>query len=257
MKSFERLVRDAESRRFSGWDFSYLQGRLVESPTPWDYVAIVTDLLGGATSVVDIGTGGGELLSSLRPLPRNTLATEGYPPNIPVALRRLKPLGVEVIEACSDDNDMLPQRGGLPLRDLSVDLVIDRHEAFIASEVFRVLKPLGRFVTQQAGAAEFPELNSVLGAERRQVQRRWDLAEAVRQVEEAGLEVTDSREASLEARFADVGAVAYYLKAVPWQVPDFGLERYRDRLWELDRMIRERGPFKATFQRFLVQAVKP
>ena len=257
MKPFAELVNEAESQSFVGWDFSFIQDRLVRDRVPWDYRTIITELLAKVNSVVDIGTGGGELLASLGPLPRRSFAIEGYPPNAPVALRRLKPLGVEVIEAYSDDNNVVPQGGGLPLRDLSVDLVIDRHESFIASEVFRVLKPLGRFVTQQVGGDNFPELNSMLGAEDHQAQNRWNLADAVRQIEEAGLKVIDTRKARLEALFVDVGAVVYYLKAVPWQIPGFSLERYRDRLLELDRTIRESGPFKVTFPRFLVQALKP
>ena len=257
MKPFEELVDEAESQPFVGWDFSFLQDRLTRDHVPWDYRAIVTEHLAKVDSVVDIGTGGGELLSSFRPLPQRVFAIEGYPPNAPVALRRLKPLGVELIEAYTDDNNVAPQGGGLPLRNLSIDLVIDRHESFIASEVFRVLKPLGRFVTQQVGSDNFPELNSMLGAEDHPAQNRWNLEEAVRQISEAGLEVTDSRKARLEARFVDVGAVVYYLKAIPWQIPDFGVERYRDRLLKIDRTIREGGPFKVTFPRFLVQAFKP
>lgn len=40
-----------------------------------------------------MGTGGGEFLAGLQPLPPHTCATEGYPPNIPIAQQRLKRLG--------------------------------------------------------------------------------------------------------------------------------------------------------------------
>ena len=256
MKSFEELVAEAESRRFQGWDFAYLEGRLVEERTPWDYRAIISELLSGMGSLVDLGTGGGEPLSSLRPLPRMTCATEGYRPNVQVANRRLRPLGIEVVETYCDDNIMTPQRGALPFRGGSVDLVTCRHESFIAAEIFRVLRPSGRFVTQQVGANNYPELNAALGLEAHPAQGGWGLREAVSQHEDAGLEVTDSREARLEARFMDVGAVVYYLKAVPWQVPDFTARDYSGRLRELDRTIRKNGPLRATFPRFLLQAKK-
>jgi hypothetical protein len=35
-------------------------------------------------SLLDMGTGGGELLASMAPLP-DVWATEGYPPNVPIA----------------------------------------------------------------------------------------------------------------------------------------------------------------------------
>lgn len=72
--------------------------------------------------MIDLGTGGGELLSHLAPLPPVTCATEGYVPNVPVAAKRLSALGVEVIQTYCDDNDTVPQRGSLPFRDSSIDL---------------------------------------------------------------------------------------------------------------------------------------
>jgi len=250
------LAAEAESRQFEGWDFAYLEGRLTEELCPWDYRAIVAELLLNTESLLDLGTGGGELLASLRPLPHLTLATEGYRPNLPVAKRTLNPLGVQVVETYCDDNERLPQRGALPFRDDSIGLVIDRHESFIAKEVSRVLEPFGCFVTQQVGGENYPELNSALGVAEAPTRPGWNLREAVRQIEDAGLVVSDSREARLEAWFSDVGTVIYYLRAVPWQIPNFSVEKYRAKLRELDQTIRQDGRFRVTFPRFLVQATK-
>ena len=108
---------------------------------------------------------------------------------------------------------------------------IDRHESFIAVEISRILKPSGRFITQQVGGTitRPDELNTAVGVAESPTttgMARWDLKEAVRQVEDAGLVVTDAREAGLEAWFFDIGAVVYYLKAVPWQIPDFSVEKF-------------------------------
>ena len=223
---------------------------------PWDYSKIVTELLPAVDSLLDIGTGGGELLASLRPLPMRTFATEGYPRNLRLAKHRLQPLGIEIVETFCDDNSRMPQRGALPFRDSSIDLVIDRHESFIATEIFRILNPSGRFVTQQVGGANYPELNTALGVGESATWTKWDLQEAVEQIEGAGFSVTDSHQARLEARFLDVGAVVYYLKAVPWQIPGFSTKKYYGSLRELDQVIRRDGSFRVTFPSFLVQAVK-
>jgi hypothetical protein len=45
-----------------------------------------------------MGTGGGERLSRLAPRPRPTVATEAWPPNVPVAAGRLHPIGVAVVQ---------------------------------------------------------------------------------------------------------------------------------------------------------------
>ncbi|MEX0875333.1 MAG: hypothetical protein WD646_02505 [Actinomycetota bacterium] len=82
----------------------------------------------------------------------------------------------------------------LPFRDSSLDLVIDRHEAFRATEVARVLRPGGTFLTQQVGSRNEMELNDALGDEVVPCLSPT-LDDYVAQLEHAGLAVTDAREA--------------------------------------------------------------
>lgn len=103
---FEQRVSEALQQDFSGWDFSYLAQRWIESNTSWDYRQKVLAKSKSVASLLDMGTGGGEFLSSLRPLPPYTCATEAYAPNVPIAKARLAPLGVRVFETESDE--MLP-----------------------------------------------------------------------------------------------------------------------------------------------------
>ncbi len=151
---FERLIAAAEAYTMEGWDWSALEGRYVEAGPPWDYRAEVTALLSTAQTLLDMGTGGGEFLSSLASLPPECWATEAYPPNLPVAAARLGPLGVRVV-AVDDDNH-------LPLPDAHFDLVINRHESFDPHEVRRILRPGGRFISQQVGGQDNVELNRAL-----------------------------------------------------------------------------------------------
>jgi hypothetical protein len=74
-----------------GWDFRYLAGRWVEQDPPWDYRKEVVSRFHSTRALLDLGTGGGEILSSMVPLPDNTVATEGYPPNASIALKNLAP----------------------------------------------------------------------------------------------------------------------------------------------------------------------
>jgi len=93
----------------------------------------------------------------LRPLPAKTVATEGYAPNVQTARDRLSPLGVQVI-AIDQETDHI-----LPLADSTFDLIINRHEYYDPHEVRRILKPGGRFITQQVGGGEYPPLRTLLG----------------------------------------------------------------------------------------------
>jgi SAM-dependent methyltransferase len=78
-----------------------------------------------------------------RPFPELAYATEAYAPNVPVAKKRLEPLGVRVTAIDDDDS--------LPFDDAGFDLVLNKHESFSPAEVRRILRPGGTFLTQQVG----------------------------------------------------------------------------------------------------------
>jgi SAM-dependent methyltransferase len=143
---FDQFVAEALAQDFSGWDFSWLHGRWYEENPPWAYEALAAEEKDRANSLLDMGTGGGEFLASLAPLPAHTVATESYPPNIPIARARLEPLGVEVVTFTDDK--------ALPLESDQFDLIINRHESYSLPELNRLLKPGGRFFTQQVGSQD-------------------------------------------------------------------------------------------------------
>ena len=87
-KGFDELIAEAESQPFAGWDFSFVKDRMVEAPLPWDYLVEVLERLKGVLALLDLGTGGGEVLSQIAPFPPRTFATEEYAPNAPIAARR-------------------------------------------------------------------------------------------------------------------------------------------------------------------------
>src|SRR5579859_747197 len=100
---FDFLMAEA-AYPFEGWNFSHITktDRMAEAPLSWSYASKLLIRLRKAQSLLDMGTGGGEFLSSLQPLPPLTCATEGYAPNVPVARQRLAPLGVQVYEVGED-----------------------------------------------------------------------------------------------------------------------------------------------------------
>jgi hypothetical protein len=72
-----------------------------------------------------------------------------------------------------------------------------------------------------------------------------------------GLQVTRLAEQSLRVEFLDIGAVVYFLRKVLWTVPDFSVDRYRDRLAALHAEIEATGGFTCHAQRFLIDARRP
>ena len=262
-KQFDELIAEAERQPFVGWDFSYLKDRMVEAPLPWDYLAEVRERLNGVSALLDLGTGGGEVLSQLAPFPPRTFATEEYAPNAPIAAKRLHPLRAQVVryEAPMENYAALgpprPKKPGLPFRGRTFDLVIDRHEAYLSAEVFRILRPGGRFITQQCGGSNHLDLNDLLGIARPSYEP-WCLESAKAQLHAAGFERIAGREHIPTTLFGDVGAIVYYLRAVcSWQAPGFEARNHLERLRAIHRQIETDGPLKIRAHHFLVEAVKP
>jgi SAM-dependent methyltransferase len=256
---FDELVTEALTAPFSGWDFSWLDSRSWTEPLPWDYSARAAALARSARTMLDMGTGSGEVLSGLPDRAPRTIATEAWPPNVPVAGRCLLPLGIPVIqaEAARDNMDQngADDGGRLPFRDRSLDLISNRHESFLALEVSRVLAPGGTFVTQQVDYHDNDELALILGIETPEEPESW-IGLAERQVTEAGLVIEEAARADQRIRFDDIAAVVYYLKAVSWSIPGYSLENHRDRL----RALYENAsawPVVTSGHRFLLVASKP
>ena len=247
----ERLIAQwqAEERQpFSGWDFSHLQGRYHEEQPPWSYLDLARELLQNADFALDMGTGGGEKLLTLRDaLPTHTVATEGYPPNVPVARANLQPHGISVVEY---NIDTTPR---MPFDDNSFAVILNRHEAFDAVEVARILKPGGVFLTQQVDGRELDDMRSVFG--QRGEYLHVNLANCRQGLESAGLIIERAQDWTGETTFSDMGALVYFLHAAPWSAPDdFSVERYADSLLRLHV---ERQPLAFSCRRFILQARKP
>ena len=247
----DELLAEAETTAFEGWDFSRLGDRLVAEPPPWDFAEIVAGAAARSSTMLDMGTGGGEWLSSLRVRATFTVATESWPPNVRVASARLATAGVPVVwtEGAPDNQGQEPTdpTGRLPFRNGAFDLVSNRHESFRAHEVARVLRPGGVFLTQQAhsGSRQFHEL---LGTEPPGVDElEPDVVAA--QLRGAGLTIDEAEVGTATTVFADIGALAWYLRSVPWAVPGFTVPAYREALLRLPE-----GPIRVASQRFWIRA---
>jgi hypothetical protein len=50
---FNQLIQEALDQDFSGWDFSWLNGRWHESPPSWNYRQLVENKAGQVKSLLD------------------------------------------------------------------------------------------------------------------------------------------------------------------------------------------------------------
>lgn len=237
-----------EQAPFAGWDFSYLKNRKKEEQPPWDYKKKAKALIMKAKAVLDMGTGGGEVFSFLAPFPKHTIAIEGWKPNVSVAKKRLEPLGIKVLEVNINESSKLPFIDG------EFDLVLNRHSAFNAKEVFRILQNKGTFLTQQVGGRNLNDLIQVFDAVPQY--KDWTLDVIKQKIQDAGFQIKDAREWSGKVEFKDVGALVYFLKAIPWVVKGFSVDKYLPTLKNLQSRINRGEKLIFTETRFLIQARK-
>ena len=82
-------------------------------------------------------------------------------------------------------------------------------------------------------------------------------AKYVPRLAEAGLtmQTVDSWEGRLA--FADVGAIVYYLKAVPWEVPGFGVKTHLRHLLALQERLEAGEELSFYAAKYLIEASKP
>ncbi|MGG3282401.1 class I SAM-dependent methyltransferase [Paenibacillus solani] len=245
--AFLAFIQETE-QHFSGWDFSRItaSNRMQSSALPWSLGSMVIPLMRKSSTMLDMGTGGGEFLSSLQPLPHTVYATEGYKPNVPIARQKLEPLGVKVVDFEEDTS--------LPLQDHYFDLIINQHESYYVAEIRRILNEHGVFVTQQAGGTDCYGINQMFGVPLNEEFANWNLTTAVQELQNHKFNVSFSREDFPLQRFFDIGALVYYLKAIPWQIPDFTVERYLEPLLRIHHIIESKGYFEVQQHRFIIIA---
>jgi len=238
-----------EQQSFSGWDFSYLNGRMLEDQAPWSYTSQAAERMDHAASVLDLGTGGGERFLKLQEhWPKKVVVTEEYPPNFKLATESLSFFGVQVVDVRLTNNDPMPFADG------EFDLILDRHSAFNPREVARILAVGGTFLTQQVHGLWVEDLLAAFGTK-----PQWPDATPEKYVpllEAANLTVVTVENWSGKLAFTDVGAIVYYLKAVPWLVPEFSVETHKEQLLTLHQRLESEGSLAFTARKYLIEAEK-
>jgi hypothetical protein len=254
--NFDRLMAEGLNLDVEAfWGAGFLPGRLRADEPSWSYEAMARPILAEAETGLDMGTGEGGVLASLAPLPRVMVAYEEWWPTVPAAKAKLTPLGVHLVVALGSTDNVAkpdaPRRPGLPFRSGIFDVVLNRHEAFDPFEVRRIIKPRGRFLTEQVGSDEAASVRALLGLPLDE--RVWKADVAVAQLEQAGWVVEEVYENRLTARFSDIAALIGYIRSIPWAFEDLDWVAAMRRLRQLHALSRSR-PIEAVSHRFVVTA---
>ena len=234
---------------FSGWDFSYLDGRWDDEELPWDYKKVVLKYLKPDLRLLDIGTGGGEFLLSLNHPYFNTSVTEGYEQNYQLCLKKLSPLGVKVFNYKGDEK--LNE-----ITDNCYDIVINRHESYDEKELYRILKPNGIFITQQVGAFNNNDLACFFDENHQNQFPEMTFDDSIKRLVNNNFDIVYSEEYYPLLKFYDLGAIAYFAKIIEWEFINFNVEDNIEKFMILQDELSYKGYIESKEHRFIIVARK-
>jgi hypothetical protein len=248
MKEVEETWLKEGSRAMQGWNFEHLNGRWQNESLPWDYSKIVQKYLHPKNNWLDMDTGGGELMASFRHDPQRTCVTEGWEPNIEYLKKKVVPSGVTLYPDPNENLNLVPYN--------EFEIVTNCHGAMPVSEISRVLKPSGMFVTEQVGATNNFSLSRFFNDDYQPAYPDNTLVNNTIACHKAGLKVIKSDVSFSKMSFFDVGAIVYYATVIPWEFPNFNVEDNLSKLYELQNIIEQTGQIDTYEDRFLIVAQK-
>lgn len=246
LQLLKRYKEYENNAKMIGWDFSYLEDMLEEEVLPFDYITIVKKYLKPGMKLLDMETGGGEVLLTLNHPYHLTTVTEGFLPNYDLCLERLKPLGITVRKALGEEV--------LPFEENTFDIIINRHGSYLYKEIRRVLKPSGLFITQQVGSKNNLPLSSLLGLKRDG--KDFSLAAENSNFMKSGFEILESDEYYQTVKYNHIEAVIFMAKIIDWEFPNFSVENCFNELQEIEKQILNMGFVESIEHRFFLVAKK-
>jgi SAM-dependent methyltransferase len=196
--------------RLEGWDFSRI--RTERDFVPWEYTDLVRHYLKPIDRVLDIGTGGGEIFFSLAPYFDEGVGIDQNPAMIETARRNLSALSIDNISV------LQMEASELQFDADEFDVVLLRHLRVYVSEIVRVLRPGGYFITQTVGCRSSLNVLDAFGWSPASFGPDWwqPVAELADQFRSHGCHIIVQAEYDVPFRFQDIESFMFWFMAVPW-----------------------------------------
>lgn len=212
--TYDELMRiDKAVGERSGWDFSRVRdGR---DPVPWDYPLVVRQFLKPSDTVLDVGTGGGEVFLSLAGDFARGVGVDVDVDMITTAQANLTQSAINHVTFSVMDAKQLEFADG------SFDIVLNRQSVVDVGEVMRVLKPKGYFITQSVGHRNTENIFADFGWTMADFEgEQWLTTREIAQLfREQEADVRAYAEYDVPYWFEDVESLVFWLKAVPLPQP--------------------------------------
>ncbi|HEU0292937.1 MAG TPA: class I SAM-dependent methyltransferase [Anaerolineales bacterium] len=213
MKSltFDVLKQIVETNgKLDGWNFSRVRARY--DPVLWNYVDVVRQYLKPQDRVLDIGTGGGEIFLSLAPYFGEGIGIDQNTAMIEAAKRNQSALAL-------DNISLLVMEGSALRFDVGeFDVVLLRHLRVCVSEIVRVLRKRGYFITQMVGQRSSLNILDAFGWTPSSFGSDWwqTVAQLADQFLLHGCRIVAQAEYNVPYWFYDLESFMFWLMSVPW-----------------------------------------
>jgi len=193
-----------------GWDFSRIH--IKRAPVLWEYVDVVRSYLKPTDRVLDIGTGGGEIFFSLAPFFSEGIGVDHNPAMVETARRNKSAMSMDNISLERMEGDDLRSDGD------EFDIVLQRHSKVYVSEIVRVLRPGGYYITQTVGKRSSLNFLNAFGWTPASFGPDWwqSVAELADQFRVHNCHIIAQVEYDVLYSFEDVESFMFWFMAVPW-----------------------------------------
>jgi len=196
--------------KLDGWNFSRV--RVGHGPVLWNYVDIVRQYLKPQDRVLDIGTGGGEIFFSLASCFGEGICVDVDPDMVKAAKRNRSALSLDNISLLVMDGSHLRFDAG------EFDVVLLRHLRVYVSEIVRVLRKNGYFITQMVGQRSSLNILDAFGWTPSSFGPDWwqPVAQLADQFLLHGCRIIAQAEYNVPYWYYDLDSFMFWLMSVPW-----------------------------------------
>jgi SAM-dependent methyltransferase len=196
--------------KLDGWNFSRL--RVGHGPVPWNYVDVVRQYLKLKDRVLDIGTGGGEIFFSLASCFGEGIGIDQNTEMIEAAKRNQSALSLDNISLLVMEGSDLRFDAG------EFDVVLLRHLRVYVSEIVRVLRKNGYFITQMVGQRCSLNILDAFGWTPSSFGPDWwqTVAQLADQFLLHGCRIVAQAEYNVPCWYYDLDSFMFWLMSVPW-----------------------------------------
>jgi len=244
MKNYKQLYEKVGSA--IGWDFSRIRKRTKVIGKKWDFLEIVKNYVDKKTILLDIGTGGGELLLKIARFVKKAYGIDNSESMINTAKRNLEKSQQINVEFKLADAEKLP----FPKEYFNV--VTCRHAPFYTEELFRVLKPNGIFITQQVGEKDKENIKKIFGRGQSFGERVGTLMTTyLQELKNQGFKILRKDTYNAIEYYANIKDLIFLLKNTPI-IPNFDLKRDQKFLGEIEKRYKTKEGIKTNSFRFLI-----